>query len=384
MNICFLSFYTLCFVVNYFGYTLLAGYLMSYGCAFIIIFASVAQGFEGNILIFFIPLLIANYFLIDFKDSGLVLLQLLFPLLYLIIDRYFDLSIYQFLKPSPDSRKVELMVTTTLSMALSSVFVFFIIKEAYNNEQSIKKSLSQASEQNIELVKRNDELDRFVYSVSHELRAPIATMRGLTNLINQEKNVDEIRNYLLLQEKCLVRLDQYIKDILGYYANDRLNLLLQEVDFADIVSKNLLKFEFELEKQNIIVTSSINLKSNIYSDKYRLNLIFDNILSNAVKYCDSQKPQKNIKISISNFENFVSIVISDNGIGIDAQELPNIFKMFHKSEITTSSSGLGMYIVKESVEKLEGKLEIKSIKREFTEITVYIPDLKNSVVALNS
>ncbi len=376
INIGFLSFYATCFAINYFGFTLIAGYLMSYGCAIIIIFSSILLGFERHLLIFFIPLIIANYFLIDFKNSKMVLLQLLFPILYMLADKYFDLSIYQISHSPPEVQKYELMISTTLAMGMASIFVYFIIKEAYNSEKSIQDSLITVSEQNDELIKRNDELDRFVYSVSHELRAPIATMRGLHFLINNEENQDEINKYLAMEEKCLFRLDEYIKDILNYYANNRLNLLIEGIDFNKKVTENLEKFEFQIAHQGMEVDTSIQDIKNFYSDSYRLNMIFNNILSNAVKYYDMNKLQKTIAITISGDEKNIEIRIKDNGIGIAKSELPNIFTMFHKSEITSSSSGLGMYIVKESTEKLEGTIKIQSEKREFTELIICIPNLK--------
>lgn len=301
---------------------------------------------------------------------------MLFPFMYILSDNFFDLRVYQISHVSLQAQKFEQIVSTTLSMAMSSIFVYYIIIEAYKSENYIRESLVKVSLQNDELLKRNDEIDRFVYSVSHELRAPVATMRGLQLVIDEEPNIVEIRKYLLMQEKCLLRLDDYIKDVLNYYATNRLSLLIEKIDFSQLLAENLEKFEFLITSHGIVVESNIQLVNIFYSDSYRINMILSNILSNAVKYYDIQKPMKTITILVRGNDTSVVLKIKDNGIGISDAELPSIFTMFHKSEITSASSGLGMYIVKESTEKMEGTVAINSERNRYTEVTVRLPNLK--------
>lgn len=230
-------------------------------------------------------------------------------------------------------------------------------------------------EQNDELVKINSELDRFVYSASHDLRAPLMSIKGLLNMIQIDPERSNQDHYLKLIGHSVEKLDSFITDIIHYSRNARLEVQPQKVDFAKLTAEAIeaLKYMDDAAAVKSIIT--IRQPHDFYSDPARLQIIFQNIISNAVRYFDKWK-ESYLKISIDANEQHASIVLEDNGIGISKEYLDKIFKMFFRASANSKGSGLGLYIVKSAVEKLNGKIEVESVLGEGTTFKVMIPNVK--------
>jgi PAS domain S-box-containing protein len=229
---------------------------------------------------------------------------------------------------------------------------------------------------NEELSKTNEELDKFVYSVSHDLRAPIASALGLINLMRFSPTEDELYEYLQLLEGCMKRLDDFISEILDYSQNTRLDLKIQAINFEKIVQDTFANYAF-LENSSKI-SKSLTIKGNapFYSDEKRLMMVFNNLISNAIRYTDLTKIEAFIKINVHINEQTAQIEIEDNGIGIGQDHLLHVFEMFYRATDARTGAGLGLYIVKEAIEKLKGKIELHSILGKGTTFQIEIPNEK--------
>lgn len=236
-----------------------------------------------------------------------------------------------------------------------------------NNEQKLKEA-------NEELKKINRELDSFVYSIGHDLRAPIASTLGLVGLSKDEDNIGTLKMYNDLKEKSLLKLDAFIQDVLGYSRNARLEL--------ELVPMNVLA-ELESMREMLVSSSdikdiqlSLNIHANtdFYTDKYRFNLIFSNLISNAFRYHNQQEPNKYIHIEANIDAHSAVFTIEDNGQGIDDIHIDKIFNMFYRANKSAKGSGLGLYIVKEAVAKLSGEISVKSVLGKGTTFKVVIPN----------
>jgi signal transduction histidine kinase len=109
------------------------------------------------------------------------------------------------------------------------------------------------------------------------------------------------------------------------------------------------------------------------TDRGRLKVVLKNLISNAINYSDPNKTESYIRISIEQENGFYSIQIADNGIGIPEDQLEHIFEMFYRANESSQGSGLGLYIVKETIEKLKGKVEVESSKGEGSTFKIKIP-----------
>lgn len=229
--------------------------------------------------------------------------------------------------------------------------------------------------QNDELTKINAELDRFVYSASHDLRAPLMSVKGLLNMIKVDPDQSNAEHYLNLIERSVDKLDNFISDIINYSRNARMDVLPKRIDFASLVQESIDSLKFMEGAEQVRSIREIKETVPFYSDYSRLLIVFNNIISNAVRYRDQWKVDCFLKIQISVDENAAHIIFSDNGIGIPEEYVEKVFKMFFRANADSKGSGLGLYIVKSAVEKLGGAITIQSKLGEGTTFDLRIPNL---------
>ena len=227
---------------------------------------------------------------------------------------------------------------------------------------------------NLELEKVNEEMDRFVYSTSHDLRAPLLSILGLLNIIENENTQYDIKGYLKLLRDSTVKLDRFISDIIDYSRNTRLELEYKEVSFDEIVNDAFTHFNYMPGCSTLLKLINIDTQSKLYSDKTRLSIVFNNLISNSIKYQnnDIKDSYLNIEAEINPFE--LVVEMTDNGVGIADKYLSKIFDMFYRASPEAKGSGLGLYIVAETLQKLNGKIEVESTLGEGSKFTIRIPN----------
>ncbi len=228
---------------------------------------------------------------------------------------------------------------------------------------------------NEELIKTNAELDRFVYSASHDLRAPIASLLGLIEVARLEKDRDNINQLLEMQQKSLLRLDRFIKDIVDHSRNTRLDVVAEPVHFETMVDSVLEQLQFMDNFNRIRKKIDIAQHGSFFTSVTRMEILFNNLISNSIKYADLRKKDPYIEISIDAGDDHATIHIRDNGEGILPEAKPKIFEMFFRASRRGTGSGLGLYIVREAIQKIGGTIEVYSEYGEGTEFVVNIPNL---------
>ena len=230
-------------------------------------------------------------------------------------------------------------------------------------------------EKNKELRKLNTELDSFVYSVSHDLRAPLASILGLINVSKIDRDSGNLPLYMEKIEKSVLKLDNFIRDIINYSRNVRLQVEAEEVDIKELVEEILDDLSY-LDSQGLVqVNITSTKKTKITTDRTRLKIVLSNLISNAYRYRKMYISDPRIDINIRVTDSFAEIKISDNGIGILPDRKEKIFEMFYRATDSGNGSGLGLYIAKESVLKMEGRIEVESEYERGTTFTVIIPSL---------
>jgi signal transduction histidine kinase len=231
--------------------------------------------------------------------------------------------------------------------------------------------------QNEELVKVNQELDSFVYSVSHNIRAPLMSVLGLITLARNEANdegKDDFMKYFAMMESSIKKLDTTVKEILDYSKNARNEINYQPVDTESLLDECIESLKYLKGFDKIELRKKVKSENDFLSDHNRIKVIMSNLLSNAIKYSDPSKSDSYIEIEIQVREDETFMRISDNGIGISSELLPKIFNMFYRATEKSEGAGLGLYIVKETVTKLHGKIEVESAVYKGTTFTLTLPN----------
>jgi signal transduction histidine kinase len=245
----------------------------------------------------------------------------------------------------------------------------------------LKKSEEQLKAQNIELEKVNHELDQFVYSASHNLRAPLLSMKGLLGLIEDDEIEAPARQRFIDEiYKSIQRLDATIKDIIDYSKNARLELLPTPIDLEQLVRNTHEDLKF-YEGTTVSLEFSILQSSAFFTDERRLKSIVHNIMSNSVKYSDPNKENCTLQVKVNVTPETCTLIFTDNGKGISEDNQRRVFDMFYRATTERSGSGLGLYIVKEMTERIGGSIELQSELGKGTTLKLILPNFIDQTTA---
>jgi len=224
-----------------------------------------------------------------------------------------------------------------------------------------------------QLKKKNAEMDRFVYSASHDLRAPIASVKGLVNLVRLDTSAATLDHCLVLVNKSMDRLDTVISEILDFFQNSRSEVKEECVDILELVDEVISGFSSEPCFPAIAFSIRHNLDRmpRIQTDRGRMKLILNNLVDNAIQF-RSQMLSPEIDIDIY-LDSHLIISVQDNGVGIAPKYHDRIFTMFFRGDADRSKSGLGLYIVREVVSALSGTIAFQSNVDKGSRFTVRVP-----------
>jgi len=246
-----------------------------------------------------------------------------------------------------------------------------------------RNQMSEIDKKNQELVKLNHELDNFLYSTAHDLRSPLSSLTGLVRLMRIENQQSHLGLYLDMMETNIVRQEDFISQIVNYAKNSKLEILPEELNLKPMILNIFQNHEFIEGASGIQKYVSVRQDIPFYSDKNRIAIILNNLISNAIRYADKSKGgERFIEIRIEVSSEFSIISFSDNGIGIHEEFLDKIFNMFYRASTSSKGSGLGLFILKEAVQKLGGSVSVESKINEGTQFFLQIPNLYQNNAAI--
>jgi signal transduction histidine kinase len=220
------------------------------------------------------------------------------------------------------------------------------------------------------LSKANKELDSFLYSTSHDLRAPIASILGLTYLGKLELQEEKARNFMGLIEDRVKKLDLIISDILNLSRTKKFEVRPEIIDFNKLLEETIVDIKFNKGASSISLIYEHDPQNIFKSDYHQIKVVLSNLLSNAVKYHKLEQENPYIKVVFTKSPDKIEFMIEDNGQGIPKESLSKIFDMFFRASPNTEGTGLGLYIVKEALTKIHGSIEVTSEFGRGTKFTV--------------
>jgi PAS domain S-box-containing protein len=237
---------------------------------------------------------------------------------------------------------------------------------------------------NNELHKTNIELDKFVYSTSHDLRAPLLSLLTLIEMCGDHKGQQkELNNLYAMMTTGVNRVDETIKNILNYSRNARTEIKVQELDIKEISGALIETLKHIKSDNKIAFTVKIENGIPFYSDKARVTSIINNLLSNAIKYQRANEIHPTVQFTFSLTETEAHIIVEDNGEGIPMNMQSKIFEMFERTSSQSTGSGLGLYICREMVNKLGGDIQVISERFKGSIFIVRLPNLNPHSENLN-
>jgi signal transduction histidine kinase len=249
-----------------------------------------------------------------------------------------------------------------------------LMSQTNGQMKEIKLKSLQIRKRNKDLKKLNSELDGFLYSTAHDLRSPLSSLLGLLHIMTHENKQEDLKQYIEMMEGSIHRMEDFIGQIVGYSKNKRLDIVVEKIDPYILISEVFESHRFVDGANKIDRLVEVKDKFPLCSDRGRMMILMNNLISNAIRYADLNKPHPFIKINVSVEEHEMTIEFSDNGIGIAQEHLDKVFNMFYRANVKSKGSGLGLFIFKETITKLKGRVSIESTLGEGTKFFIWLPN----------
>lgn len=215
---------------------------------------------------------------------------------------------------------------------------------------------------------------RFIADASHELKTPIAVIKGMVEILNREDFDDEVTRVEFMEqiEVEINRLDVLVKDLLQLSRLSMSNPILErkKVNLCDIIRKTITSLEKQAEKKGLSIVCDFQCQDEVFCDPGKMQQVILNLLSNAIKYSDTGT----ITLRTKNASPYYILEVEDQGAGLDEQQLSHIFERFYRVDDDRSrksgGSGLGLPIVKGIIDAHGGKLEVHSTPGKGTTFSI--------------
>lgn len=244
------------------------------------------------------------------------------------------------------------------------------LEERKLQERKLNKKLE-------DLKATNKRLDHFVYGATHDLKAPLASLSGLLYILRRETDPDQQALFLDMMDKSIHRLNEFIREIVDYSRNANQDLRREAVEFRPLLDEIFESMEYMENADKIRRIIHVEQESPFYTDPHRLNVLLNNLISNAYKYSSTHRRDCFIKVTVNATPEKAKIRIEDNGQGIDKNHVDKIFDMFFRASEGKGGTGLGLYIVRETLEKMNGSIHVVSELGKGTCFVITLPAVNN-------
>lgn len=247
-----------------------------------------------------------------------------------------------------------------------------LVRQLKDQFEETKTKTEELDLQNSKLLKLGEEMDEFVRSSSRKLRAPLNSLQGLTELIKLKQLDTNDPQTIEMIEQALKQIENYLAEINEYVELRKDDLQIEDFNVKNIVEK-IVKDKKIKSSVNLKFMMDIETGLEIKNDPKRFALVMNHIIDNSFQYFDREINELHLLITAKKKGDKVNIEIQDDGIGIEKEEIENVFKMFFRASHYSKGSGLGLYIAKASLKTMHGTVNIESEKDEGTKVIIDLP-----------
>lgn len=257
-----------------------------------------------------------------------------------------------------------------------------LMSSNYNLDKELKAKNIDLQKANDSLRRVNEELDNFIYKTSHDIRGPLASLKGMCNVALMDVKDPLALNYLQKLDITAEKLNTILTRLLIVNQINNSALGAERIDFHDIVGDVLLLEKKKGLPRRLKIQQNIDSNIVFHSDREFVRIILENLIDNAIKfYNDSERVEPFVNIGIQANGQHVSIHVVDNGIGVSEVHPDKIFQMFSRASERSETGGIGLYITKTAAEKLGGTVHLKTTPEGYTEFYVKLPFSPSKVFA---
>jgi signal transduction histidine kinase len=328
---------------------------------------------QHGLHLLFLPMMSLAFVLFDYRQHGAKLGISLFMMACFLLLEYTDYKLLGKMELQQEADRFS-FIANFLTAGLMLYFSFSTITHAnHAAEERLQQKTAELEEQNELLSKTNKELDRFVYSTSHDLRAPLLSMLGLLQLLENKKADEPIQPYLNMLRNRVENLESFINDIRTYAHNNRQPIEAEPLLLDSLVSDIYSNLRYLQSAAPLEFRQDIAPQNPLLLDRERITTILSNLIANAIKYHRSEKDAPFVAVGARLEDGQLHLWVQDNGPGIAPQIQARMFEMFYRGDERSGGSGLGLYLVKETLHKLGGSIMAESDLGRGSTFHVWVP-----------
>ena len=224
------------------------------------------------------------------------------------------------------------------------------------------------------LTKMNRELDQFVYSASHDLRGPLTSIMGVIDMaVSQDKTLEN-NQYIKMVQSNTNKLDHFISELINYAKNKNDIIVNKKIHLDAIVAEVVGELEAFRAERKVKVEQLLNSDIVITTDESRLKSMLKNLLHNAIAFSKEDGTESVVYVYAEKRNDRTEVIVKDNGVGIPPKIKEKIFDMFYRGNDQSKGSGLGLYLVRDTCDKLGAQVEVNSRVNEGSEFKLIFPN----------
>jgi signal transduction histidine kinase len=318
--------------------------------------------------VFFVPIAFCGITLYGHKKRNIGFSFALLSAILLYISVYVDFTLLKV----PDHSFPEhvfkqfYLINVMVCLIIGAMNIYFFLRINHYTETELIVSRKKIEE-------AYKKLDKLFFVMSHDLKAPLHSIKGLINISKYTEDITELKSYIKMMEEKATASENFITEIADYSKATNTSSLKTEINLKSTVDEivELVRFGDKSEEIRFIINIANNI--TLVTDLVRIRIVLSNLISNAIQYHHSNKKDRYIKISASINENQCEIIVADNGTGIEKEHLDKIFDMFYRASSQKSGSGLGLYLVKDAINTLQGSITVASTPTEGTSFHIVLP-----------
>ena len=240
-----------------------------------------------------------------------------------------------------------------------------------NLEDKVEERTSSLKLMNEELINANNELDKFIYRASHDLKGPIARLLGVSVLAKMDNKDEALREYIDLIEKGAFDINKVLNKLNNIHFINREILQTDIIDFEKIINACKPNLSSYIDISDLEIKLVVESKFHMRSDYNLMRIILENLLENAVIFRKTKKAE--VTVTLNTDHKSIILSVHDTGLGILKEQHEKIFEMFYRGSQRSKGNGLGLYLVRKSVQKLQGRIEVESKEGKYSRFIIYLP-----------
>lgn len=261
------------------------------------------------------------------------------------------------------------------ALAVLMLLLFRLTRRANERlEERVDIRTKELNDTNDALMKVNGEMDNFIYKTSHDIRGPLASLKGICNVAIMDIHDPSALGYLKKLDQTADKLNGILTRLLIINQINHATLAPNVINFEEIIEEILYQERKKGVPKRLDITYEIEKGFVMKSDKEMVRIVMENLIDNSIKFSnDSDRVQPFVRIHVGAMGKNVIISVTDNGVGINDETKEQIFHMFVRASERSETGGIGLYLTKLATERLEGTIDFANSEEKYTVFTVALP-----------